>query len=199
MAEECYCPSVWGVHLFQVEIKQYTFSFFNKYTSTTSTVFGLHFWTLCIYIYSSLLFARSLILPFLTFPEMALSPFNSASGLSYLPVYIGRVDMYVNSCCLCHRNMIFKGLDCSHLAAFFTSNVSLSKLLPTEGPVLVIAFWSCLTNSACTHETAFKLELCSAYSYVHSTIFSFLLMSSGSEHQLLTSCDCLVLLKYRSW
>lgn len=74
--------------------------------------------------------------------------------------------MYVNGRCLCHRNMIFKGLDCSHLAAFFTSNVSCSKLLPTEcceGPILLIAFCSLWTNAACMQKTAFKLELWGAY------------------------------------
>lgn len=74
--------------------------------------------------------------------------------------------MYVNGRCLCHRNMIFKGLDCSHLAAFFTSNVSRSKLLPTEcceGPILLIAFCSLWTNAACMHKTAIKLELWGAY------------------------------------
>lgn len=74
--------------------------------------------------------------------------------------------MYVNGRCLCHRNMIFKGLDCSHLAAFFTSNVSRSKLLPTEcceGLILLIAFCSLRTNAACLQKTAFKLELWGAY------------------------------------
>lgn len=139
VGEGCLCVSVKGACPFlslrwKKTMFLLIFPFLRENTFTAFIAFALSFWTLVICVYFSLLFPQCLILPFLllSLKWLCFSLEFCFWPRSYLPVFIGRVDMYVNGCCLCHRNMIFKGLDCSHFTAFFTSNISLGKLLLTE-------------------------------------------------------------------
>ena len=127
------------------------FPFPTESTFTAFRVFALSFWSLVCF---SLLFPQCSILPFLlTFPEMALFLHWILFLASELFACVYRESRYVCKWTLAFlRNMIFKGLDCGHFAAFFTSNISLGKLLPTEcckGPILLSVFCSHWTNRAC--------------------------------------------------